>query len=237
MVGSIKVGAKAVFKEAVEKGLSRSAALKAATTYVVVQVTSAAASTAAASVAVPTVLSYAGLDETEVQIGLAAFAAVGVVSTLATRPIARRAAARAGRSKKRRKKTTDGSKDPARPRQDEDVLWDETHPLIEGVPDKHRTPYHKFLQQTMADEMQASGYYKRVGMGRPLSEFSGLKHSPDIRPDNIGLTPDGRIDLVEILSPSQTKDELEQKLLKALNQLPREKRGDVRVTDPQDAFK
>ena len=56
---------------------------------------------AAAIVVVPRVLSHAGLDEKEVQIGLAAFAAVGVLSSLAARPAARGAAARATRPKKK----------------------------------------------------------------------------------------------------------------------------------------
>jgi hypothetical protein len=112
-----------------------------------------------------------------------------------------------------------------------------SHPLIEGVPDARRTRAHKILQQATAEEMQAEGSYVRVGMGRPLSEFSGLKHSPDIRPDNIGLTIEGRIDMFEIRSPSQTKEKLEAKLMTALNQLPPEMRGEIRVSDPGDAFK
>jgi hypothetical protein len=112
-----------------------------------------------------------------------------------------------------------------------------THPSIEGTLDAPRTPEHKFLQKTVAEEMQADGSYVRVGVGRPLSEFSGLKHSPDIRPDNVGLTREGRIDMFEILSPSQTKDELVAKLEKAMNQLPPEMRGGFRVVDPGDAFK
>lgn len=88
LVGSIKVGAKVVFKQAVKKGLSRNVALKAATTYVTVQVTAAVGSMAVAVAVVPSVLAHAGLDEKEVQIGLAAFAAVGVLSGLAARPAA-----------------------------------------------------------------------------------------------------------------------------------------------------
>jgi hypothetical protein len=85
--------------------------------------------------------------------------------------------------------------------------------------------------------MQASGYYVRVGRRVPLSEFSGLRHSPDIQPDNIGLTADGKIDIIEILSPKQNKGELARKLETAWNQLPPEMRGQFLITDPKDAFK
>jgi len=70
------------------------------------------------------------------------------------------------------------------------VIWDSTHPLIEGTLDSPRSAAHTFLQQAVAEEMQAMGVYQRVGTRMKLSEFSGLKHSPDIMPDNIGLTID-----------------------------------------------
>jgi hypothetical protein len=116
-------------------------------------------------------------------------------------------------------------------------LWDETHPLIEGVLDRPRSPEHVFLQQTIAEEMQASGHYVRVGRKIPLSEFSGLRHSPDIQPDNIGLTKDGKIDIIEILSPKQDRREVVRKLKRAWNQLPPEMRGQFLISDPKDAFK
>jgi hypothetical protein len=115
-------------------------------------------------------------------------------------------------------------------------LWDDTHPLIEGVIDRPRSPEHVFLQLTIAEEMQASGYYVRVGRRVPLSEFSGLRHSPDIQPDNIGLTADGKIDIIEILSPKQRREEVQSKLEKAWSQLPPEMRGQFLITDPKDAF-
>jgi hypothetical protein len=114
--------------------------------------------------------------------------------------------------------------------------FDRTHPLIEGTIDSPRSATHRFLQQATAEEMQASGYYQRVGIGRPLGEFSGRQHSPSIRPDNIGLTTDGRIDMIEVLSPSQSRARLEAKLQKAMNQLPPEMRGEFRVINPKDAF-
>jgi hypothetical protein len=116
------------------------------------------------------------------------------------------------------------------------IVWDETHPLIEGTVDAPRTRLHMLLQQIVADEMQALGVYQRAGMGRPLSEFSGLSHSPDIKPDNIGLTIDGKIDMIEILSPSQTIRGLERKLEEAMEQLPEGMRGEIRVIDPGDAL-
>ena len=110
-------------------------------------------------------------------------------------------------------------------------------PFVEGVVETPRTAAHRFLQQTIAEEMLATGDYYRVGMGRPLSEFSGLEHIPDIRPDNIGLTHGGQIDMLEIRSPGQTMRRLERKLLEASEQLPPEIRGGIRVINPKDALK
>ena len=86
--------------------------------------------------------------------------------------------------------------------------------------------------------MQGMGIYTRVGKGTvKLSEFSGLKHSPDIQPDVMGLTVDGRIDMFEIRSGKQTKTFLQGKLQRAMNQLPPEMRGGFRVIDPKDAWR
>ena len=120
---------------------------------------------------------------------------------------------------------------------DDGPLWDETHPLIEGSPDPNRTPEHVAAQQAMAELYQASGMYVRVGMGIPLSEFSGLEHTPDIEPDVMGLRPDGTIDMVEIKSPGQSIRFLDPKVQKAANQLPPESRGVTLVIDPRGFFK
>ena len=69
-------------------------------------------------------------------------------------------------------------------------------------------------------------------MGESFSKFSGLKQVPDIKPNVMGLRPDGRIDMVEVVSPSQTAKQLRRKLQKAMDQLPPEKRGDIIIHDP-----
>lgn len=226
LVGS----AKAVFTQAAKrlaaKGLSQAAARSVAVAYAVAHLGTAAASAAVIGGVIPKVLVDAGLDEADVRAGLAVFR---TLSTLVGLRALAKQPKRPSRPHRRRPKDK-GSEDA------EPVRWDETHPLIEGVPDAPRTRAHEILQRATAEEMQAEGSYVRVGMGRPLSEFSGLKHSPDIRPDDIGLTSEGRIDMFEIMSPSQTKEELETKLEKAMNQLPPEMRGGFRVIDPRDAF-
>jgi hypothetical protein len=75
-------------------------------------------------------------------------------------------------------------------------------------------------------------------MNRPLSEFSGVKHKPDIRPDVVGLTHEGTIDIWEILSPSQygAEGRLEAKLIEAMRQLPPDMRGGFSIIDPRDAL-
>jgi hypothetical protein len=85
--------------------------------------------------------------------------------------------------------------------------------------------------------MQATGDYTRIATRMKLSKFSGVKIDPDIEPDNMGLHADGRIDIIEVLSPSQTREKLTAKLLHALSQLPPAMRGGIRVVDPKDAFR
>jgi hypothetical protein len=99
-VGTIKVAAAKVLTIAIQKGATRAAARKAVATYVVKELATAAGSSALAGTVVPEVLSHAGLDETEVQIGLAAYASMGVLAGLAARP----AAARGGANRKLPKK-------------------------------------------------------------------------------------------------------------------------------------
>jgi hypothetical protein len=69
-------------------------------------------------------------------------------------------------------------------------------------------------------------------MGQPVSKFAGRKIYPDIQPDVMGLRPDGRIDMVEVVSPSQTARQLRIKLQKAMDQLPPEKQGKIIVHNP-----
>jgi filamentous hemagglutinin len=89
------VGATKAFETAIVKGATRRAATKAAVTYVVVQAAAAAGSFAVSSQVVAEVIAYAGLNESEVQVGLAVFASIGILSGLAARSASRRAANRA----------------------------------------------------------------------------------------------------------------------------------------------
>ncbi len=111
-----------------------------------------------------------------------------------------------------------------------------THPPIEGTVDRPRTEHHTFLQKAIAEEMQSTGDYTKVTMRMKLSKISGVKHNPDIEPDNIGVHADGRIDIFEILSPGQKRTKLEEKLLHALSEMPPAIRGGFRIVDPKDAF-
>ena len=85
--------------------------------------------------------------------------------------------------------------------------------------DNKITPVQEFLQRTVAEEMRASGEYIRIGMNMKLSKFSGQRHRPDIRPDDIGLTADGKIMMIEIISPKQQESDLVDKLTAAMSQL------------------
>ncbi len=93
---------------------------------------------------------------------------------------------------------------------------------------------HQVAQETIAEMFRESGKYKRVAMGEPLSKFSGQKHVPDIKPDVMGLRHDGKIDMAEVVSPTQTKAQLQAKLENAMNQLPPEQRGNIFIHDPSE---
>jgi hypothetical protein len=91
---------------------------------------------------------------------------------------------------------------------------------------------HQVAQETLAEMFRQSGRYQRVAMGEPLSTFSGRSHKPNIEPDVMGLRHDGRIDMAEVVSPSQTAKQLRTKLEKAWKQLLPEQRGRIYVHDP-----
>lgn len=80
--------------------------------------------------------------------------------------------------------------------------------------------------------MARGGRYKRVGMSRPLSEMSGIKGKPDIKADITGVRLDGKIDLIEIRSPSQTVKELREKLARAMQMQPPEMQGEIFIINP-----
>jgi RHS repeat-associated protein len=104
---------------------------------------------------------------------------------------------------------------------------------IEGVRDLPRTIEHQVAQETIAEMFLESGRYDRVAMRAHLSEFSGQTHVPDIQPDAMGLRPDGRIDMAEVVSPSQRPEQLRAKLQQAMRELPPEKRGRIFIHDPK----
>ena len=95
------------------------------------------------------------------------------------------------------------------------------HSIIEGELDSPRSPEHTKLQQLLAESTAETGNYKRVSRGSiKLSKFSGLEHSPDIKPDVMGLTHTGQIDMLEIRSSGQRIRTLTQKLAKARDTIP-----------------
>jgi hypothetical protein len=102
-------------------------------------------------------------------------------------------------------------------------------PEIEGQLDSNRSSEHNWGQQITATVFQALSGTRRVAMGRSLSSFSGLEHSPDIQPDAMRLTFGGKVDAVEIVSKYQTVRQMQTKLATAWQQLPPEMRGQMSV--------
>jgi RHS repeat-associated protein len=64
--------------------------------------------------------------------------------------------------------------------------------------------------------MARSGDYAEVHVNRQLWSVSGGKVLSRLRPDVAGVRPDGKIDIVEILSPGQTPPDLRAKYSRAL---------------------
>jgi hypothetical protein len=88
--GSILAGARGVFQSALKKGATRTVAARSAATYFATQVTVAVGSAAAARAVIPRVLAAFGLNDAQVQIGLAIYASIGALAALKTGPAVRR---------------------------------------------------------------------------------------------------------------------------------------------------
>jgi len=70
-----------------------------------------------------------------------------------------------------------------------------------------------------------------------VGRFLGIAYRTDVKPDVMGLTWEGKVDMVEIVSRWQTKKQLHRKLKAAMSRLPAEMQGEYIAIDPQDASK
>jgi RHS repeat-associated protein len=87
---------------------------------------------------------------------------------------------------------------------------------------------HSVASGRAAVVLARSGDYNEVHVNRWLWSVTGGKVLSRLRPDVAGVRPDGKIDIVEILSPGQTAADLRRKYSGALGDL----MGDFRAVEP-----
>ncbi|NRA80436.1 MAG: RHS repeat-associated core domain-containing protein [Pseudoalteromonas sp.] len=76
---------------------------------------------------------------------------------------------------------------------------------------------HASTSLRVADEMAATGEYSSIHLNQQVRTITGGDSSSLVRPDVAGIRKDnGKIDVVEVLSPGQTAAQMENKLQKAL---------------------
>lgn len=97
-----------------------------------------------------------------------------------------------------------------------------------------KTPFHNETMGRIATDGAKSGNYLYFTVQRNLrtsvGRLEGLTN--DDIPDVIGVRRDGRVDMWEVRSASQTRDELTTKLENIMNTLPAQRRGQILVIDP-----
>ena len=92
----------------------------------------------------------------------------------------------------------------------------------------HASGIHKLRTYREAIEMAKSGQYKHIYLNKSLSTTTGGGIDSSLKPDIAGVLENGQIDIVEVLSPSQSFDSQVNKIAYMRDLLgPRAGRGDV----------
>nr|WP_315403945.1 RHS repeat-associated core domain-containing protein [uncultured Pseudomonas sp.] len=83
-------------------------------------------------------------------------------------------------------------------------------PII-GTGQKTGGDGHAQMSEDIAEQMAMSGDYERVGVNVAVKTVTGVPTDPITRPDVTGLRKDGRVDIVEVPSPTDKLPALEAK--------------------------
>uniref|UniRef100_UPI001FD2887F RHS repeat-associated core domain-containing protein n=2 Tax=Pseudomonas TaxID=286 RepID=UPI001FD2887F len=83
-------------------------------------------------------------------------------------------------------------------------------PII-GTGQKTGGDGHAQLSEDIALQMAKSGDYEKVGVNVAVKTVTGVPTDPITRPDVTGLRKDGRVDIVEVPSPTDQLTRLEAK--------------------------
>jgi RHS repeat-associated protein len=87
---------------------------------------------------------------------------------------------------------------------------------------------HAMRSLRAAAEMMQSGNYQSVRLNQQLRTVTGGELNSALRPDVVGVRPDGKIDITEVLSPGQDRDVVSEKYRSALG----DRLGDIRFETP-----
>jgi RHS repeat-associated protein len=96
---------------------------------------------------------------------------------------------------------------------------------ILGNAQKTKTAGHDTASLILAEKKAASGNYVRVHMNQTMETVSGVSGVGRQQPDVAGVTAEGRIDTDEVVSPSQTKSQMDVKQAEMQARLPAGMRG------------
>ncbi|MEZ0195920.1 hypothetical protein AB9U01_17920 [Pseudomonas qingdaonensis] len=70
---------------------------------------------------------------------------------------------------------------------------------------------HAQMSEDIAEQMAMSGNYERVGVNVAVKTVTGVPTDPITRPDVTGLRKDGKVDIVEVPSPTDQSHKLRAK--------------------------
>ncbi|WP_167400247.1 RHS repeat-associated core domain-containing protein, partial [Pseudomonas qingdaonensis] len=83
-------------------------------------------------------------------------------------------------------------------------------PII-GTGQKTGGEGHAQMSEDIAEQMAMSGNYERVGVNVAVKTVTGVPTDPITRPDVTGLRKDGKVDIVEVPSPTDQSHKLRAK--------------------------
>jgi RHS repeat-associated protein len=106
----------------------------------------------------------------------------------------------------------------------------EVHGQIEST---SKTPGHDETIGAVAEELAKSGEYEYVTMQRSWRTATGRVSKSGKIPDIIAVRRDGRVDVFEVASKSDTQDDLQRRMAEGMNTLPEGKRGTIQVLYPR----
>ncbi len=102
-------------------------------------------------------------------------------------------------------------------------------PII-GTGQKTGGDGHAQMSEDIAEQMAMSGDYERVGVNVAVKTVTGVPTDPITRPDVTGLRKDGRVDIVEVPSPTDDPKKLKAKGKVTLQGLG-DRKGDYHETE------